>query len=120
MSDVDPRVEQAQTLFWEIETLRRAGRIEEASPKLRAMGLLHEQRALELLEAREAEGWVDLFAAITAYADAGDVDRAAQLLIRGRELLDRFRVGRSALGGELQEMEAWLQAKHTPPRRKSA
>jgi hypothetical protein len=117
---VDPRVEQAQTLFWEIEALRRNGRIEEASPKLLAMALLHEQRSIELLEARDADGWVDLFAAVTAFADAGHVDRAARLLLQGRELLEGFRVGRSAVLSELQEMEAWLRARHNPPRRKSA
>jgi hypothetical protein len=120
MTDVDPRVEQAQTLFWEIEALRRDGRMNEASPRLQAMALLHEQRAIELLEARDAEGWVDLFAAVTAFADAGLVDRAARLLLHGRELLERFKAGRSAVLSELQATEEWLRAKQNPPRRKSA
>jgi len=117
---VDPRVEQAQTLFWDIEALRRDGRIEEASPKLLAMALLHEQRSIELLEARDPNGWVDLFAAITAYADAGQIDRAARLVRQGHSLLEGFKGGRSAVLGELKEMEAWLRAKQNPPRRKSA
>ncbi len=108
---MDLRVEKAQRLLWEIEALKslqhqRATRA--VLPQLREMAALHRERALELLPSGDAEGWTDLFAAVTAWGEAGARSEAEQLLETGRQLARSFSQGQENIVQQLNDLEAWL------------
>ncbi|MCC6521898.1 MAG: hypothetical protein IT373_04490 [Polyangiaceae bacterium] len=104
----DERVVKSQRLFWELETLRALGvHHRDLVARLEPMAELHEDRARCLLAARDEEGWVDLFAAITAWAEAGSAQQARDLVRFGRECAANFQ-GADSLAAELDRLDAWL------------
>lgn len=105
MSD---RAERAQKLYWEVEALR-ALRAERKSvvPKLIEMGELHESLGRELLPQGRHNGWIDLFAAVTAWAEAGRFERATSLLDWSLREVPRFD-GTENLQREIARMRAWV------------
>lgn len=112
----DDRVERAQKLYWEVEALRRleAGR-KSIAPKLLEMAGLHEELGRELLVNRSAEGWTDLFAAVTAWAEAGRSERATNLLDWSRTQVPNF-AGRENLNAEIDHMASWVEQESGDPR----
>ncbi len=112
---MDERVERAQRLFWEISRLREAGATRLAAHKLAEMAQLHEDRAIELLEASRPDGWVDIYSAITAYGDSGRRQDAERLIKRGRTLADLFASGKENVVSQLNELAAWLDTLHVVP-----
>ena len=104
---MDPRIEQAQQLYWEITRLREFGAHRKTLSKLIEMAQVHEERALELLAAGDPEGWVDLFAAITAWAKAGCREDADRLLAEGRSTASQFGSGEASIHEQLDELEEW-------------
>ena len=73
-----------------------------ALPQLLEMARLHEERACELLQAGDPDGWTDLFAAVTAWpsvmAGGGSTPdpwtvRSSPLRVRNRRPLERNYVG---------------------------
>ena len=107
---MDPREEQAQRLFWEIELLRSQNAERAVLPRLRKMAELHQERAWELLSARDPDGWTDLYAAITAWGEAGLTSKATQLISQGRQVVDQYPDGQKNLNKQLDELRAWLDA----------
>lgn len=105
---MDPRVVQAQQLFWEIEALRRQQPGQPPVAKLTQMAQLHQARALELLQKGDADGWTDLYAAVTAWGEAGARTEAEHLLSVGRQLAAGRAQGRANVEGQLNELEQWL------------
>lgn len=112
---MDPRVERAQQLFWEVEALRKKGVYPVALPQLLEMARLHEERACELLQAGDPDGWTDLFAAVTAWGEARRRDEADRLLTRGRAFVAAPGAKQTAVGTELRRLEAWLDALPSVP-----
>ena len=112
---MDVRVEQSQRLFWEIARLRKAGATRLAAQKLAEMARLHEDRAIELLEAGQPEGWVDMYSAITAYGDGGRRRDAEKLIERGRMLAGRLVSGKENVVAQLDEIASWLDALRVMP-----
>jgi hypothetical protein len=112
---MDPRVEKAQQLFWEISVLRQQGAQRATLQKLTRMSRLHEERALELLSSSNADGWTDLYAAITAWGEAGARSEADRLLHKGREMAAWFRPGQENIEKELDQLEAWLDSLRVVP-----
>jgi len=112
---MDPRVERAQQLFWEVEALRRKGVYPAALPRLLEMARLHEERACELLQAGDPDGWTDLFAAVTAWGEARRRDEANRLLTRGHEFVVVPGAKQAAIETELRRLEAWLDALPSAP-----
>lgn len=107
---MDPREEQAQQLFWEIEMLRREGAERAAVPRLRKMAVLHQERAWELLSKGDPNGWIDLYAAITAWGEAGMKSEASHLITQGRQAVNMLPEGRINLEEQLNELQTWLDA----------
>lgn len=71
------------------------------------MARLHEERARELLGRQDADGWIDLFAAITAWGEAGSEPRARLLLQLGEQAA-RDLEGGDTLLEEIDRLERWL------------
>ncbi len=107
---MDPRVERAQQLFWEVEALREKGVYPAALPQLLEMARLHEERACELLPAGDPDGWTDLFAAVTAWGEARRRDEADRLLTRARVFAAVPGAKLATVETELRRLEAWLDA----------
>ena len=113
---MDPRVERAQVLLCQIDDLRVRGAGEAAVLlRLREMAALHEERGRELLSGNVPGGWTDLFAAITAWAEAGSRRRAEDLLSEGRQRAGRLHEGRENIEAELDDLERWLGSTSVPP-----
>jgi hypothetical protein len=105
---MDPRVERAQQLFWEVEALRKNGVCPAALPQLLEMARLHEERARELLQVGDVDGWTDLFAAITAWGEARQRGETERLLAVGRGFAAALGSGKAKVEEELCQLEAWL------------
>jgi hypothetical protein len=107
---MDPRFERAQQLFFEVLNLRQKGQPETVRLKFAEMARLHQERALELLDAGNLDGWMDLFAAITAWGEAGHRSEADRLVEAGRRFASACGDGRENLEGELRQYELWLDS----------
>jgi len=107
---MDPRVKRAQQLFWEIEAIRKRGVYPAAIPQLLEMARLSEERARELLQAGDPNGWTDLFAAVTARGEAGQRAEADRLLNTGSELAAALNQGGANVVEELSQLKAWLDS----------
>jgi hypothetical protein len=104
----DARVQEAQQLFWQVETLRSLGVPHKAiASKLDRMAQLHEETAMDLLSRALPSGWIDLFAAVTAWGEAGKEHRARSLLQLARQLANTFD-GQKALLNEIESLDSWL------------
>lgn len=107
---VDPRIAQAQALHWQIEGLRAHGA---HSATLRALNRdvarIYEARARELLTNEDPQGWTDLFAAISHWAEAGEEAASVSLLDWGNRFATRLpEDARHAIRVELDGLRAWL------------
>jgi len=107
---MDPRVKRAQQLFWEIESARDKGVYPAALPQLLEMARLHEERARELLQAGDPDGWTDLFAAVTARGEARQRAEADHLLTTGREFAASLNQDDANVVEELGQLKAWLDS----------
>jgi hypothetical protein len=112
---MDHRVNQAQQLFWEIGRLHEQGLHRLAVRKLAQMAKIHEERALQLLQDREPDGWADLYAAITAWGEAGHKSDAHRLIVQGQALSALFSEGRVNIERQLIELEEWLELLRVVP-----
>ncbi|WP_438032383.1 hypothetical protein [Sorangium sp. So ce204] len=111
----DPRANEAQQLFWQVEILRSLGAPHKAiALKLHRMASLHEERARELLSRLDADGWTDLFAAITAWGEAGSEPSARRLLRFGEHVAKSFD-GQDLLLSELDRLKTWLEGLQVLP-----
>ena len=104
---MDPRIERAQQLYWEITRLTDLGAHRKRRSKLIEMAQVHEERALELLKEGDPDGWVDLFAAITAWAKAGCREDVRRLVAAGRTAASQFGSGDAKIREQLDELEEW-------------
>jgi hypothetical protein len=110
----DPRVERTQRLFWEICQQREfSGGCRMVTRKLNEMAHLHEARGRELLSQGEPDGWIDWYAAITAWAEAGGFKKAELLIQDGRHLAASFADGQENILQQLNELESWMNSLHT-------
>ncbi len=105
---MDPRVERAQQLFWEIAMLKRERAFRPCIEKLVEMATLHEDRAFELLQCLASDGWTELYAAITAWGEAGSRHEAERLIEFGRSRAGLLLAGEGAVHDQLAELESWL------------
>jgi hypothetical protein len=112
---MDPRIERAQQLYWEITRLTDLGAHRKRHSKLIEMAQVHEERALELLEEGDPDGWVDLFAAVTAWAKAGCREDANRLVSAGRSTASQFGSGEATIHDQLDELEEWADELTTVP-----
>ncbi|WP_437785659.1 hypothetical protein [Sorangium sp. So ce1097] len=111
----DQRVQEAQQLFWQIEMLRSMQVPHKAIvTRLIRMARLHEERAKELLSRHDADGWTDLFAAITTWGEAGSEPSAHNLLRFGERMAANFD-GQDLLLSELERLRIWLKSLHVVP-----
>jgi hypothetical protein len=121
---MDPRIDRAQQLYWQVYgtgTAPRAGCVNELSE----MAQLHEAIARDRLDRVDATGWIDWYAALTVLGDAGRIEYARSLIAEGRRRADEFLALKSDIEQELSELEKWLRAKPVngepvPPRPLSA
>lgn len=112
---MDSKVKQAQQLYWEISRLRDQRSYRLAERKLCQMAQIHADLAGQLLRGREPDGWADLYAAITAWGEAGRKGEAHRLIAEGRRLSDLFRDGSENIKRELNELEDWVESLHVLP-----
>lgn len=112
---MDKRIEHAQQLFWEIGRLRDVGSHGVAVRKLVQMARIHEELALELLQSREPDGWTDLYAAITAWGEAGHKSDAQRLIFEGRRLSASLADGGENIERQLDELGGWLASLRVVP-----
>jgi hypothetical protein len=113
----DNRVVEAQALFFVIDDLRLRGAESAAVPLLRRMARLHEDRARELLgqSKRDPDGWPELYAAITAAAEAGNKNWALDMIQYGRDVARNVQLGGDEIAAELERLKAWLETLHVVP-----
>ena len=107
---MDRRVEHAQHLYWRIVQLRAQHPEGGVRFLLRTMAFLHESRARDMLSQGNVDGWIDLFAAATAWGNAGMVAAAQWLLGFARERARSIGEGRKNIESEIDETEDWLRA----------
>lgn len=112
---MDTRVERTQQLFWETQELRRRGAERAAVPRFREMAQLYEARANDLLVANDPDGWIDLYAAITAWAEAGARTDADRLISVGRRLAVKFSSGQCEIQQQLDDLACWLDSLRVVP-----
>jgi hypothetical protein len=112
---MDPCVKRVQQLFWEIEALREKGVYPTSLPQLLEMARLHEERARELLQASDPNGWTDLFAAVTARGEARQRAEAERLLTAGREFAASLNQDETDVVEELTQLKAWLDSLPAAP-----
>jgi len=112
---VDPRVKLAQQLYWEISRLRDQGLLRLAVRKLGEMARVHQELAVQLLHDGEPDGWPDLYAAVTAWSEAGRKSDAHRLIVEGRRLLSEFPNGRENIESQLKELEEWVESLDVVP-----
>jgi hypothetical protein len=79
--------------------------------ELLEMARLHEEIARDRLGRDEASGWIDLYAAVTAWGDAGRLRHAKALISEARQWVGRFPAMQPAIKRELREHERWLDRK---------
>jgi hypothetical protein len=112
----DERLEETQRLHWEIQSLRAVGlgMSRAARSKYRDMARLRDALARDLFAAGNADGWIDLLAAITAWGNAGDRRKAVSLLDEARELASE-RPFIDKMDRQLDELGQWLQSQPDVP-----
>ena len=112
----DPRIHQAQTLHWQIETLRGLGAHSATlRPRHREIARIYEERAREILASTDGLGWTDLFAAVTHWAEAGEAERAQSLLHLGDRLTTAPGEANAAIRSHLDELRSWLREHRVIP-----
>jgi hypothetical protein len=79
------------------------------------MAQIHEELARRLLHDREADGWPDLYAAVTAWGEAGCKRDAYRLIVEGRRLSALFPDGSENIQRQLDELEDWVQSLDVVP-----
>jgi hypothetical protein len=107
---MDQRVERAQELYWIVYgsgTLPQAGHLNE----LLEMARLHETIARDRLAQGDGRGWIDLYAAVTSWGDAGRLRHAQDLLSESRGWAHGFPAMRDDIMREILEFESWLDGK---------
>ena len=113
---MDQRIEDAQKLFWEISRLlRENGSRRIVTRKFIEMARIHEDRAGDLLQRCDPDGWPDAYAAITAWGKAGNKSDAFRLIAEGRELSALFPYGKEDIESQLAELETWLVSLQVMP-----
>lgn len=106
----DPRIHQAQALHWKIEALQRLGAHSgTVRSRHREIARIYEERARELLASSDELGWTDLLAAVSHWAEAGEAERARNLLHLGHRLTTTPGEANDALRSQLNELRTWLQ-----------
>ncbi len=96
---------KAQALLWECEKLRT-----DLNRKLREMAELHASIASERLNRGEADGFVDLHAAIAALGEAQDFVAAERLIAEGEKHASKHSgKARANLDSELERATVWIQ-----------
>ncbi len=80
-----------------------------------SLGTVRERLASERLAKHNPQGWVDRFAAITAYALAGAGVRAERLRSSSREQAEGWPLGRASLAEQHAELEAFLRKQALEP-----
>ena len=88
--------------------LERSFQNEQLLPQLLEMARLHEERARELLQAGDPDGWTDLFAAVTARGEARQRAEADRLLTAGREFAASLHQDEANVVEELSQLKEWL------------
>jgi hypothetical protein len=107
---MDQRMERAQELYWLVYgagTVAQPGRLNE----LVEMAQLHEDIARERFGRDDANGWMDLYSAVTTWGDAGRLRHARALISEARQWAGRFPAMQRAINRELLEHERWLDKK---------
>jgi hypothetical protein len=112
---LDHRAADAQRLFFVIDILRNTGDEAAAIPLLHRMARLHLDRARDLLEQGDADGWPDLYAGITAAAQAGNKNWAQEMVDYGLRIAGRLQDGKDEVTAELHRLEAWCSTLHVVP-----
>lgn len=108
---LDERAREAQALYWRIQQARASGRdnAPEVADWFREMSAIHEERAKDLLDGNDPNGWIDLLAAATAAHEAGDTPRARKLIYAGWDRLwDWSNEARDTVEAQLADLERWL------------
>jgi hypothetical protein len=103
-------MERAQELYglvYGFDGVPQPGHLNE----LLEMAQLHEDIARDRLGRDDASGWIDLYAAVTVWGDAGRLRHAKALISEARRWADRFPTMRRAIKRELLEHERWLDKK---------
>lgn len=107
---MDPRATRAQELFFEIQANRRTGSVDQLGRQLVEMAKLHEELSLDLFADGNPDAFVDLYAAITAWGEAGEKSKAQRLIDLGRQWALTLKDGRTTIEEQLAEMQAWMDA----------
>lgn len=107
---MDPRAEEAQALLWRAEALKRLGAGRKAQQALLEMARLHEELAFDRLGRGDPGGWIDLYAAVSAFGQAGERLQAERSMLRARELASQLpdRDAREGVTRELDAHARWL------------
>jgi hypothetical protein len=107
---MDQRVERAQELYWLVYgtgTIAQPGHVNE----LLEMARLHEEIARDRLTQGDGRGWIDLYASVTSWGDAGRLRHAQDLISQARQWAHRFPAMQDDIIREVQEFESWLDGK---------
>ena len=107
---MDPRAEEVQALLWRTEALKRLGAGRKAQQALAEMARLHEELAFDRLGRGDPDGWIDLYAAVSAFGEAGERLQAQRCMLRARELASQL-LDRDVREGVTRELDAhthWL------------
>lgn len=111
---MDPRVSKTQQLFWETSALKKKGEFSAARPNFAEMATLHQERGEELLRGGNPDGWIDFYAAVTAWGEAGESTRAKDLIRQGELLAASFPEGKENIRTELAHLDTWLASLPIP------
>lgn len=111
----DDRIRRAQTLHWEIEHLESLGAHSATlCAKHREIARIYEEGARLLVPAGDLSGWTDLFAGVTHWGEAGEIQRALSLTRFGQGFAGKDERG-VAVRAQLAQLLEWLQALRVVP-----
>jgi hypothetical protein len=110
---MDTRAAQAQALYFQILNDRSKGRNDRANNTFLQMAKLHEELARELLAQHKPDAYIELYAAITAWGEAGKRSRAQELIGLGRQEAKAFSDGKDNINQELDALQGWLDSQYT-------
>jgi hypothetical protein len=108
---MDPRIKRAQELYWRTYGPGHTPQTAHWSDLVEMAGL-HEAIARDRLGQGDALGWIDLYAAVTVWGDAGRLQHGHSLICWGRERAPEFASMEDDILRELSELERWLEQKH--------
>lgn len=107
---VEERLGQAQKLYWEIHAPNVQWSPEERAELFARLAALYQDVGMERLIEGDTRGWLDLYHALTAWADAGDRNAFRRLYEECERHARMVKVGRNTVEAMLTRLKSYANS----------